>query len=240
MAGEVLLVEARVDGPRPEAPRLHARFEVPPGITVLTGPSGAGKSTCLAAIAGLLKLDGGRIALGEEVLSAASPRLHVPSRRRRVALVFQSLALFPHLSAEENVAYGLSRTLTRAQRRTEALRWLQRTRVAHLLGRRPSTFSGGESQRVALARALASSPRVLLLDEPFSAIEATLRRALGEDLQALVAEARLPTVFVTHDLLEAQALGERVVHLEAGRVVPPSAPFLSLAPAGALSSTPPS
>src|SRR6185436_19205328 len=137
--------ELRVEAFVPQ--RLDAAFTAPPGITVLFGPSGAGKSTCLSVIAGLLTPKRGRVALGSEDLTA------LPPHRRRVALVFQSLALFPHLSALQNVAYGA---------RVDPRRWLERMRVAHAADRRPPQLSGGEAQRVALARALASEPRVLL------------------------------------------------------------------------------
>jgi ABC-type sulfate/molybdate transport systems ATPase subunit len=184
--------------------RLEAAFTAPPGITVLFGPSGAGKSTCLSVIAGLLAPKRGRITLGSERLSA------LPAHRRRVALVFQSLALFPHMSALENVAYGA---------RSEPERWLERMHVSHVSARRPAQLSGGEAQRVALARALASDPRVLLLDEPFSALDSALRAQLSGELKAVVAELQIPTLLVTHDRADAAALGERTVTLEHGRVV---------------------
>jgi molybdate transport system ATP-binding protein len=208
MASE-LQVDAAVPG------RLDAAFTVPAGITVLFGPSGAGKSTCLSVIAGLLEPQRAGITLGNELLSA------LPAHQRRVALVFQTLALFPHLSALQNVAYGA---------RSDPKRWLERMHVSHVADRRPPQLSGGEAQRVALARALASEPRVLLLDEPFSALDLKLRRQLGEELKALVAELQIPTVLVTHDREDAATLGQRVVVLEQGRVVsegpalPPAAP----------------
>jgi len=184
--------------------RLEAAFTAPAGITVLFGPSGAGKSTCLSVIAGLLAPKRGRITLGSELLSA------LPAHRRRVALVFQSLALFPHMSALENVAYGA---------RSEPRRWLERMHVTHVADRRPAQLSGGEAQRIALARALASEPRVLLLDEPFSALDSALRAQLSGELKAVVAELQIPTLLVTHDRADAAALGERTVTLEQGKVV---------------------
>ena len=219
MAGEArsLRVEAFVAGVEPELPRLDVAFDVPPGISVLFGPSGSGKSTCLSVIAGLLCPERGRVVLGDDVLTDSSERLHVPTHRRRVALVFQSLALFPHMSVIDNVAYG-------ANDGSSAVGWLERTRVAHLRDRRPATLSGGEAQRVALARALASEPRVLLLDEPFSALDYDLRRSLGADLVELVAELGIPTLLVTHDREQAALLGERVILLRRGRIAGAGAP----------------
>jgi ABC-type sulfate/molybdate transport systems ATPase subunit len=135
-----------------------------------------------------------------------------------VAFVFQSLALFPHLTALQNVAYGVSRALSRDQRRARAAEMLARMHVQHLAGQRPATFSGGEAQRVALARAFAMSPRLVLLDEPFSALDRELRVALARDVRAYVDETGLPLVQVTHHRNEARAMGDRVVLMDAGRV----------------------
>lgn len=197
---------------------LDVDFEAPPGVTVLFGPSGAGKSTTLSAIAGLVRPTSGCVALGQEIWFDGATRVHVPVHRRRVAFVFQSLALFPHMSALQNVVYGMSGTLDRTARDRRGRTLLDRLRVGHLAGRRPATFSGGEAQRVALARALATSPRVVLLDEPFSALDRELRVELIADLRAFVRELVVPVIFVTHHRDEARALGERVVMLEGGRV----------------------
>ena len=198
--------------------RLSAAFEVPPGVTILFGPSGAGKSTLLSAIAGLLRPDAGRIALDGETWFDGGARVEVPPHRRGVSLVFQSLALFPHLTALENVAYGIDRALPGPERVRRAQAMLARMKVAHLLSRRPRTYSGGEGQRVALARAFARSPRAVLLDEAFSAMDAPLRAELHAEVAALVAELRVPTLQVTHDRAEARTMGHRVVLLEEGRV----------------------
>jgi molybdate transport system ATP-binding protein len=202
---------------------LDVAFEAPPGITALFGPSGAGKSTVLAAIAGLLRPDAGRIALGDEVwferAAGEGPAVDRAIHRRGVAFVFQSLALFPHMTALGNVEYGVDRALPPSERRARALAALEQTRVAHLAGRRPATFSGGEAQRVALARALARSPAVVLLDEPFSALDRDLRRELARDLRRLADALAVPVLHVTHDRGELRALADRVVALEAGRVV---------------------
>jgi molybdate transport system ATP-binding protein len=199
--------------------RLRVDLEVPPGVTILFGPSGSGKSTALAAIAGLLRPDAGRIALGDDVWFDADLRIHAPPQARRVAYVFQSLALFPHMSALANVAYGIDRATPRPERQARARALLDKLGVGHLAGRRPRTFSGGEAQRVALARALATSPRVMLLDEPFSALDRDLRIQLAAEVRALVDELAVPLVHVTHNHGEARALGDRIIRLDAGRVV---------------------
>jgi molybdate transport system ATP-binding protein len=198
---------------------LDVRFEVPPGITVLFGPSGSGKSTTLQAIAGLLRPDRGRIALGDDAWFDAAAGIDTPPHLRGVAYVFQSLALFPHLTAARNVMYGMDRAVPSGDRRARAQEMLARWKVAHLADRRPATFSGGEAQRVALARAFAMRPRVLLLDEPFSAMDHALRSALVGEVRAFVDELRIPALHVTHHRNEARALGDRAVLLAAGRVI---------------------
>jgi molybdate transport system ATP-binding protein len=199
---------------------LSVEFAVPAGITVLCGASGAGKTTTLLVIAGLLRPDQGRIALGPVCLFDSERAVNVPVHERRVGVVFQSLALFPHLSAEANVAYGLPRGLTKAERRCRARDWLQRLRVSHVAERRPDTFSGGESQRVALARALAVEPSLLLLDEPLSALDGALKAELKNELRAVVAALAVPTLLVTHDPADALELGERAIRLAGGRALP--------------------
>jgi molybdate transport system ATP-binding protein len=198
---------------------LDVRFEAPAGVTILFGPSGSGKSTTLAAIAGLLRPSRGRVALGDEVWFDAGARIDVATHRRGVAFVFQSLALFPHMSAAANVAYGMDRALGAEEKRTRALAMLTRLRVAHLADRRPATFSGGEAQRVALARAFAMRPRIVLLDEPFSAMDRDLRDQLCADVRGFVDELGVPMIHVTHHRGEARALGDRAIVMDKGRVV---------------------
>jgi molybdate transport system ATP-binding protein len=197
---------------------LDVAFDVPPGVTVLFGPSGSGKSTTLSAIAGLVRPAEGRITLGDEVWLDSSAKVHVAVQQRRIAFVFQTLALFPHMTALENVAYGMARSLDRPVRAARAMAMLERLRVPHLVDRKPHSFSGGEAQRVALARALATSPRVILLDEPFSALDRDLRIELISDLRDTVRELDVPVLFVTHHRQEARALGDRLILLEGGRV----------------------
>ena len=197
---------------------LDAAFEAPPGVTVLFGTSGSGKSTVLAVIAGLTRADFGEVRLGDDVWFDGVKGIDRPAESRRVAMVFQGLALFPHLTALENVAYGIDRSLTRAARRDRAIEMLERMRVPHLAARRPRTFSGGEAQRVALARAFAFAPRLVLLDEPFSALDRDLKWGLCDDVRAAVADLGVPAIVVTHHRGEARALGERAILLERGKV----------------------
>ncbi len=203
---------------RPDGFTLDVAFEASPGITILFGPSGSGKSTVLAAIAGLLRPARGRVALGDDVWLDTAAGIDRPIHRRHVAFVFQTLALFPHLSAVDNVIYGMDRAATKAARRARASALLSRLRVGHLAARKPSTFSGGEAQRVALARAFAMDPRIVLFDEPFSAMDRELRRDLASDLRAFVDELGVPMIHVTHHRREARALGDRVILLQKGRV----------------------
>jgi len=179
MSGETLKVSLRITN----GFALDVAFDVPPGVTVLFGPSGSGKSTTLSAIAGLVRPSSGRISIGDDVWFDSAEKTHVAVHRRRVAFVFQSLALFPHMTALENVVYGMERALDPGSRAKRAVALLERLRVPHLADRKPRTFSGGEAQRVALARALATSPRVILLDEPFSALDRELRIELISDLR---------------------------------------------------------
>lgn len=213
-----LHVEARVVLSRKTGVSVDFAFDAPPGITILFGPSGAGKSTILSAIAGLVRPAHGRIRLGDEVWFDAARGIDRPVHQRHVAYVFQSLALFPHMTALANVEYGLDRRLAREARRARARAMLERMRVGHLAERWPRTFSGGEAQRVALARAFAMDPRVVLLDEAFSAMDRELRRELGQDLRRFVSETPLPVIQVTHHRNEARAMGDRAVLVEGGRV----------------------
>jgi molybdate transport system ATP-binding protein len=200
---------------------LDVDFEAPTGFTILSGASGSGKSTLLGAIAGFVHPASGRVALGAETWFDAERGLHVAPQRRRVAIVFQSLALFPHMTAAQNVAYGVARGPDRAARRDRAAALLQRLRVAHVADRKPPTFSGGEAQRVAVARALATDPRVVLLDEPFSALDAVLRRELAGEVREILRELHVPVILVTHQPDEARRPGDRLVLLDHGRIVSP-------------------
>jgi molybdate transport system ATP-binding protein len=190
--------------------RLELALEVGRETIALVGPSGAGKTTVLRAIAGLLPPERGRVALGETVWFDSDRGIDVPPEERSVGLVFQEYALFPHMTVEQNVAYG-----GRA-RVDEMLGWLG---IAELSKARPDELSGGERQRVALARALARDPAVLLLDEPLTALDTHTRGRVRGELRELLAELRLPTLLVTHDFQDAAALAERIGVIADGRIV---------------------
>jgi molybdate transport system ATP-binding protein len=197
---------------------LDVSLEIPSGITIVFGASGAGKSTLLDCIAGLLRPDAGQVKIGDDTLFDSAARVNVPPQLRRMAYVFQSLALFPHMTAEENIAYGLAH-LPADQRTARIAEILQAFRVEDLRNRRPREISGGEKQRVALARSLVTSPRVLLLDEPLSGLDAELKGSIVDDLRAWNAAQKIPIVYVTHTRDEVDALGERVVVLDRGCVI---------------------
>ncbi len=197
---------------------LDLDVEVPPGITILFGPSGAGKSTLLDCVAGLTQPDAGRITIGGESLFDSETKVNVAPQHRQIAYVFQSLALFPHMTAEANVAYGL-RDAPEQERRARVAEILEMFRVEKLRERKPREISGGEKQRVALARSLVALPRVLLLDEPLTGLDAELKASIIDDLHAWNAAHKIPIFYVTHSREEVDALGERVIALEHGKIV---------------------
>lgn len=203
---------------------LDVSFEAPPGITILFGPSGAGKSTLLDCVAGLVRPNAGKIAIGENVLFDSAMQINISPQKRRMAYVFQSLALFPHLTVEQNVSYGL-RDIAEQDRRTSVEEILQAFRIASLRNHRPAQISGGEKQRTALARSLVTQPRLLLLDEPLTGLDAELKAAIVEDLRAWNAAKRIPILYVTHSREEVDALGERVIAIDNGRIVGHGAPM---------------
>ncbi len=216
--GGSLEVAVRLEGSRSGGVGLDVEFEVPPGITVMFGPSGAGKSTILAIVAGLLVPTAGRVCLGGEVWLDTGRGTALAAHKRGISMVFQSLALFPHLTGAGNVEYGIDRRMGREERGGCARAMLERMKVGHLAGRRPGTYSGGEAQRVALARAFARRPRVVLLDEAFSSLDTPLRNELLLEARAILEEYGIPAVVVTHDRQEARAIGDRAVLIEGGRV----------------------
>lgn len=202
----------------------------------LVGPSGAGKSTVLRIAAGLHRPERGVVSCGDARWLDTNTAVNLPPEQRRCGYVFQDYALFEHLSAWQNVAYGL-RGLPRRERRARAHELLDRFGLADRAGARPRTLSGGERQRVALARAVAPKPRALLLDEPLSALDPRTRAAASRELRAVLRDADVPAILVTHDYAEAAAFGDRVAVLDAGRVVQegtpaqlaatPSSPFVA-------------
>ncbi|MEW6580205.1 MAG: ABC transporter ATP-binding protein, partial [Chloroflexota bacterium] len=174
-------------------------------VLALLGPSGCGKTTVLRLIAGLERPDGGTIHLGGRMVSG--PGVFVPANRRRVGLVFQDYALFPHMTVEKNIAYGLAGRDNRRQRVAEMLALVG---LDGLGGRYPHALSGGQQQRVALARALAPQPGMVLLDEPFSNLDVALRRQVREDVQRILRDAGVSAILVTHDQEEAMSLADRI------------------------------
>jgi molybdate transport system ATP-binding protein len=206
--------------------RLEVELVVATGeLVVLLGPNGAGKTTLLRALAGLVALDRGRVVLDGAVLDDPAAGVHVATERRPIGFVFQDYLLFPHLSALENVAFGLrARGVARAEARRRAAAWLDRVGLAGHAGARPRALSGGQAQRVALARALVSDPRLLLLDEPLAALDAATRTEVRRDLRRHLASFDGTRLLVTHDPLEAVALADRLVVLEGGRVTQTGTP----------------
>ncbi len=210
-------LEVRLEqtGPIP----LAAEFACPRGqLLALVGPSGSGKTTILRCIAGLQRPDIGRVDCDNATLLDTGQRIDLPPQQRRVGMVFQDYALFPHLTALDNVRVVLGH-LPEDEREACARGWLARTRVAGLEARRPGQLSGGEQQRVALARALARDPAMLLLDEPFSAVDQVTRHRLRLELADLARDLEVPIILVTHDLDEASMLADQVCVLRRGRTL---------------------
>jgi len=197
---------------------LDVSWEIGAELAVLFGHSGAGKSLTLRMIAGLAQPDAGRVAAGGHLLLDTTRAVCLPPQQRSIGYVFQDLALFPHMTILENILYG-GHGLGREERAASARKLIHRFGLTGLQGRRPGEISGGQKQRVAFARALLRRPSVLLLDEPFSALDATLRRDMGELLREIQRELGLPTVLVTHDAAEATALADTVILCEGGRVI---------------------
>ncbi len=197
---------------------LDLELEARPGAPVaLAGPSGAGKTSVLRVVAGLLHPDRGRVSVSGEPWTDTERGLSLPPERRGCGFVFQGYALFPHLRAWENVAYGLGHR--RRAHRARAVELLDRFGIARLADAKPAQLSGGERQRVALARTVARRPRALLLDEPLAALDVQTRAGAARELSGAIAAAGVPTLIVTHDFAEAALLADRVAVLDRGKVV---------------------
>lgn len=210
---------------------LDLAFAAPsPGVVALFGPSGAGKSSVVRAVAGLLRPHAGRIAVDGTVFHDSAAGVFLPPERRRVGLVFQDARLFPHMSVEANLCYGLRRTPV-TERRIGFDPVVEMLGIGHLLARRPHTLSGGERQRVAVGRALLAQPRLLLMDEPLASLDAARKAEVLPFLERLRDETRLPILYVSHDWAEVARLADTLVLLEQGQA-------RASGPIGALASDP--
>jgi molybdate transport system ATP-binding protein len=202
---------------------LDVSFSAPPGITIVFGESGSGKSTLLRTVAGLITPDAGLISVGERGLFNSATAENVPPGRRGIGYVFQSLALFPHMSVAANIEYGLTH-LSPDERRARTQAAADSFRIAHVLTRLPDAISGGERQRAALARSLVTDPAVLLLDEPLTALDHATASRIIDDLRTWNTAHGIPILYVTHAHREVFALGERVLVLEHGRIAATGTP----------------
>lgn len=216
-----LQVEISQTSPMP----LRGSFSCAPGqMLALVGPSGAGKTSMLRVMAGLLHAENARVSVGGEIWCDTTQGLHMPPQQRQVGLVFQNYALMPHMNAIDNVALAMLH-LPSAQRIQQARDWLQRMGLTQEQQQRlPAFLSGGQQQRVALARALARQPRLLLMDEPFSAVDQMSRRSLYGLIADLRRDLHIPIVLVTHDLHEARQLADKLVVMDAGEVLQEGTP----------------
>ncbi len=203
--------------------QLEVDLAVEPGINILFGPSGAGKTTLLDCVAGLSKPDAGHINIGGNSLFDSAQHIDVPVTKRKIGYVFQDVALFPHLTVEANVGYGVA-ALSSQERRQRVSEWLDSFGIAALGHRLPSELSGGERQRVALARALVTKPSLLLLDEPLAALDLPVRMKIADDLRRLIQNMGIPVLYVTHSRDEVFMLGEHLLVVECGRIVAEGTP----------------
>jgi molybdate transport system ATP-binding protein len=204
--------------------RLDVEFAAPSGVTILFGPSGSGKTTCLRAVAGIVTPDEGRISLGGRIYFDSASGVNLPIQQRHVGFVFQDYLLFPNLTAEQNVAYGIRAgegggALSKAAKRERARELLSLLGIEYAARQYPREMSGGESQRVALARALASDPAIVLLDEPLSAVDAKTRARLLVEIKATQQRTGIPFLYVTHNVAEVVEIGDHVIVIEGGRVI---------------------
>jgi len=194
---------------------IRGELEMPArrhSVTVLFGPSGCGKTTVLRSLAGLERIDEGCIRFAGETWADAAARLHLSPQRREIGFVFQDYALFPHLSVAGNIAYGLRR-LPKAERQERVEAVLVRYDLSPHAGKRPRQLSGGQQQRVALARSMVTRPRLLLLDEPLSALDTDLREDLRDELCRTLRSLEIPVVLVTHDRAEAELVADQIIEM---------------------------
>ena len=197
---------------------LDVVFTTESGISVLFGPSGAGKSLTLALVAGLIRPDSGTILINGRVVTDGARGIHVSTQERRIGMVFQDGVLLPHRSVLDNVALAVRQAGGRRERRAIARSWLERVGAEGFVDRRPGSLSGGQRQRVALARGLAGEPALVLLDEPLSALDATVRAELRELIREVILSSGVPALLVTHDAEEAADIGDVIIAYDDGRV----------------------
>ena len=206
---------------------LRVSFRSSARRTVIFGPSGAGKSLTLQAIAGLLRPDTGRISFADELLFDHEVKIDVPARARRFGYLFQDYALFPQLSVRQNIAFGLHTGWLNpsiGSRAAAVEQWLRAFELEDVAAQRPAELSGGQRQRTALARALVNSPRALLLDEPFSALDPELRERMRSELDQLLTRIDIPVLMITHDPEDLAWFGEQALHLREGAIAEAPAP----------------
>jgi len=187
------------------------------GILALVGPSGAGKTTILQCLAGLQTPSWGEINIHDKTVFSSERGKDVPIRNRHIGYLFQDYALFPHMTVEKNVAYGKPKKGSTPNKALTVTNVLEMLKIEHLRNRYPKQISGGEKQRVALARALMTEPELLLLDEPLSALDQDTRSTLQEELLKLQAQWQIPFIMVTHDVQEAERLGDQIIKLDHGK-----------------------
>jgi molybdate transport system ATP-binding protein len=211
-------IQKRLTTDRSGGFELEVSFVAGDGITLMFGHSGAGKTTTLKAIAGVMSPDRGRITVGDQVYFDSVAGIDVPIQARRIGYVFQEYALFPHLTAAQNVAYGVKNQAGRREKLEKARSMLALFELEHVKDRYPEKMSGGERQRTALARALASDPAVVLLDEPLSAVDAHRRARFADAIVTAQELTHIPFIYVTHNIEEAMRLGSDVVTLSEGKV----------------------
>jgi molybdate transport system ATP-binding protein len=187
------------------------------GILAVVGPSGAGKTTMLQCIAGLQKPSWGEIHIGDRLIFSSDQAVNIPARNRRIGYVFQDYALFPHMTVEKNVVYSMSKEDNKRSKILAVSNMLNMLKIDHLSKRYPNQISGGEKQRVALARALMTAPELLLLDEPLSALDQDTRSMLQHELRKLQTQWQIPFILVTHDIREAELLGDQIIRINSGQ-----------------------
>lgn len=197
---------------------LDVNIEARDQIVVLWGPSGAGKTTILHCLAGLTTPSSGFIKLEDRILYSSLDKINLPARSRQIGYLFQDYALFPHMTVQENIVYGLKNKKDLSEKAAEPIAMLNSFGIGHLTDRYPRQLSGGEKQRVALARALLVQPRLLLLDEPFSALDKRTKISLREEIKKLQAHWKIPFLLVTHDEEDAESLGDVIISIDKGRI----------------------